>query len=70
VAIVDDQCKATDDVRTGPATPDLSGSASKLLPVGGPQRAIKTRGGCCGTGGGEAAWLGAFVTLVLSRRRK
>jgi hypothetical protein len=72
VVVVDAECKAADDARTGPATPDLAGSAaSKLVPVGGqPPQRTKRGGGCCDGGAGHASIiLGAFVIAVRRRRR-
>lgn len=76
VLVVDAQCKAADDQRTGPATPDLaagSAAGSQIsIPVGGPPPRSKTRGGCCGAGGGDPAsamMLFGVVAIRLRRRR-
>jgi hypothetical protein len=74
VVVVDATCKATDDQRTGPASPDLAAgsAAGTQIPVGGPPPRSKTRGGCCATGGGEplaSTMLFGLVALRLRRRR-
>ncbi len=72
IAIVDAQCKATDDARTGPAAPDLAGSAAgTLIPVGGVPQRSKARGGCCSASGGAgSSMLGILVVARLRRRRR
>jgi len=71
--IVDANCVAVDDARTGPATPDLGGSAAAtMVPVGGPAPPrSKTRGGCCdGGASGASLGLGILVLSALGLRRR
>lgn len=72
VVIVDEQCKATDDARTGPATPDFAGSGTgALIPIPGPPQRGKTRGGCCdGGASGASAAMGMLVLARVRRKRR
>jgi len=72
VIVVDTNCSASSDTRTGPAAPDLAGSAAAaMIPVVGPPPRGKRTGCCaaCDTSGGDASLL-AFVVLVGLRRRR
>ena len=73
VFTLDVECKEAEDAKTGPATPDLSGSASSaLIPVGGVPQKTKSRGGCCGASPNPASsmLLGVLVVGRLRRRRR
>jgi uncharacterized protein (TIGR03382 family) len=72
IVVVDDQCKATDDAKVGPAAPDLAGSAAgTLIPVGGGSAPKgKSRGGCCDASGGTGSAVLAFFALASLRRRR
>ncbi|MEO8700227.1 MAG: hypothetical protein ABI867_09290 [Kofleriaceae bacterium] len=74
VITLDASCKSTADVRVGPGSPDLAGSAAgTLINVGGvPQRKGQRRG-CCAVGGSGSAGtlvLAVFVVGSLRRRRR
>jgi hypothetical protein len=70
VISVDASCQASEDARTGPAAPDLAGSAAgTLISVGAvPQRA-KKKGGCCDAGAGGAG-SAAFAVIVIAHLRR
>lgn len=71
VFTVDDKCQSTEDPRTGPAAPDLSGSAtSKLIPVGGVPSRKGRNGGCCDAGSAPSSGVLALILLVALRRRR
>lgn len=73
VVVVDAGCTAVDDVRTGPATPDLAGGSAggSMIPIPGPPQRNKSRGGCCdGGASGASVALGLVVLAGVRRRRR
>ncbi len=73
VFTLDDKCALTEDVRTGPAAPNLEGAAGSMISIGSgrPTSGSKQRG-CCDSGAGATtpAIMMLGVAIVLRRRRR